>query len=72
MRTGTKVVSIDQTYTPAFANPVTTMVDLHMLVECEGGRERTPQHVHRLMAAAGLRPGKVRHAGFHMLVEGRA
>jgi hypothetical protein len=72
MRPGATVVSIDQHYTPTFANPVTTMVDLHMLVECEGGRERTPEHVHRLMAEADLRPGKVRHAGFHMLVEGRA
>ena len=72
MRPGARVVSIDQHDTPTFANPVTTMVDLHMLVECEGGRERTPEQVHRLMAQADLRPGKVRHAGFHMLVEGRA
>jgi hypothetical protein len=72
MRPGAKVVSIEQTYTPAFANPVTTMVDLHMLVECEGGRERTPEHVHRLMAQAGLKPGRVRHSGLHMLVEGIA
>ncbi len=72
MRPGTRVVSIEQTYTPGFANPITTMVDLHMLVECEGGRERTSEHVHRLMSEAGLKPGKVRHAGLHMLVEARA
>ncbi len=72
MPPGAKVVSIDQRLNPTFANPVTNLVDLHMLVECEGGRERTPEHVHRLMAEAGLKPGKVRHAGFQMLVEGRA
>jgi hypothetical protein len=72
MRPGAKIVTIDQMYTPDFANPVTTMVDLHMLVECEGGRERTPEHVHRLMAEAGLKPGKVRHAGLHMLVDASA
>jgi O-methyltransferase len=72
MPPGAKVVSIDQRLKPTFANPVTNMVDLHMLVECEGGRERTPQQVHRLMAEVGLKPGKVRHAGFHMLVEGKA
>jgi hypothetical protein len=72
MPAGARVVSIDQHFNPAFANPVTNLVDLHMLVECEGGRERTPEQVHRLMAEAGLKPGRVRHAGFQMLVEGRA
>jgi hypothetical protein len=72
MPAGARLVAIDQRLDPAFANPVTAMVDLHMLVSCEGGRERTPDQVHSLMAAAGLRPGKVRHAGLHMLVEGVA
>jgi hypothetical protein len=72
MPPGAKVVSIDQRFKPTFANPVTNLIDLHMLVECEGGRERTPEHVHRLMAEVGLKPGKVRQAGFQMLVEGQA
>lgn len=72
MPSGAKAVAIDQRLDPAFANPITAMVDLHMLVECEGGRERTPSEIHGLMAQAGLRPGSVRHAGFHMLVEGEA
>lgn len=72
MPSGAKAVAIDQRLDPAFANPITAMVDLHMLVECEGGRERTPKEIHSLMTQAGLRPGKVRHAGFHMLVEGEA
>jgi hypothetical protein len=48
------------------------MVDLLMLVECEGGRERSPGEVHELMRAADISPGRVRHAGAHMLVEGIA
>jgi hypothetical protein len=72
MPAGAKVVTIDQHFKPTFASPVTNLVDLHMLVECEGGRERTPEHVHRLMAEVGLKPGKVREAGFQMLVEGQA
>jgi hypothetical protein len=72
MPPGAKVVAIDQREEPARPNPVTAMVDLHMLVECEGGRERTPAEVHGLMRDAGLQPGKVRHAGLQTLVEGVA
>jgi hypothetical protein len=48
------------------------MVDLHMLVVCEGGRERSPEEVHGLMRDVGLRPGRVKHSGVQMLVEGVA
>ena len=48
------------------------MLDLLMLVCCEGGRERSPQEIHALMRDAGLKPGRVRHTGFTMLVEGIA
>ena len=43
-----------------------------MLVVCEGGRERSPQEVHELMRSVGRRPGRVRHSGLHMLLEGIA
>jgi hypothetical protein len=72
MPTGSKVVTIDQHLEPGRPSPVTSMVDLLMLVECEGGRERSPEQVHRLMEEAGLAPGRVRHAGLHMIVEGIA
>ncbi len=72
MPPGSRVVAIDQNLDPARPNPITPMVDLHMLVECEGGRERSPREVHALMADAGLRPGRVRRADLHMLVEGVA
>jgi hypothetical protein len=65
-------VAIDQHLEPGRPSPVTSMVDLLMLVECEGGRERSPGEVHELMREAGLAPGQVRHAGIHMVVEGIA
>jgi hypothetical protein len=69
---GARVLTIDQRNEPEHPNPFTSIADVHMLVECEGGRERTPAEVHGLMHDAGWTPGKVRHAGLHMLVEGLA
>jgi hypothetical protein len=72
MPAGARVVAIDQHLEPNRPSPVSSMVDLLMLVECEGGRERSPAQVHGLMRDAGLAPGRVRHAGLHMVVEGVA
>ena len=72
MPAGARIVAIDQRRDPDWVNPFTALVDLHMLVSCEGGRERTPSEVHGLMRDAGLTPGKVRGAGLQMLVEGVA
>lgn len=67
-----RIVSVDQHLDRDHPSPITSLVDLHMLVGCEGGRERSPAEVHELMRSAGLRPGRVRHSGLHMLVEGIA
>jgi hypothetical protein len=72
MPVGSRIVTIDQHLERNRPNPVSSMADLLMLVECEGGRERSPDEVHGLMRDAGLAPGRVRHAGLHMLVEGVA
>ncbi len=72
MPPGSRVVAIDQHLEPGRPSPFSSMADLLMLVECEGGRERSPVEVHGLMRDAGLTPGRVRHAGLHMLVEGVA
>lgn len=72
MPTGARVVAIDQHLRPGRPSSVTSMVDLLMLVECEGGRERSPDQVQGLMREAGLAPGRVRHAGIHMVLEGVA
>jgi urease gamma subunit len=72
MPSGSKLVTIDLDREPHRPNPLTPMTDLLMLVTCEGGRERSPQEVHGLMHDAGLKPGRIRHAGLTMLVEGVA
>jgi O-methyltransferase domain len=72
MAQGSKVVVIDQHVERNRPNAIGSMADLLMLVECEGGRERSPAEVHRLMRDSGLAPGRVRHAGLHMVLEGTA
>jgi O-methyltransferase len=72
MPVGARVLTIDQHHDPERPSPFTSMADLHMLVACEGGRERSPTEVHGLMRDAGLEPGRVRDLGLHMLVEGIA
>ncbi len=72
MPAGARIVTIDQHLEPNRPNSVSSMVDLLMLVECEGGRERSPAQVQELMREAGIMPARVRHAGLHMLVEGIA
>jgi hypothetical protein len=72
MPSGAKLVVIDQHRERERPNSATSMTDLHMLIVCEGGRERSPDEVHALMADAALRPGRVRHSGIQMLVEGIA
>jgi hypothetical protein len=72
MPAGSRVVVIDQHLEPNRPSPLSSMTDLLMLVECEGGRERSPVEVHGLMSDARIVPGRVRHAGLHMVVEGVA
>ena len=72
MPRGARIVCIDQRLDRDRPSSISSLVDLHMLVVCEGGRERSPQEVHELMRSVGLRPGRVRHSGLHMLVEGIA
>jgi hypothetical protein len=72
MGAGSRLVTIDQHLERNRPSPVSSMIDLLMLVVCEGGRERTPEEVHGLMRDAGLTPGRVRHAGLQMVVEGIA
>lgn len=72
MPKGSRIVAIDQHLDQGRPSPISSMADLLMLVACEGGRERSPAEVQEMMQAAGLTPGRVRHAGLHMLVEGIA
>jgi hypothetical protein len=72
MPSGSKLVTIDWHHERGRPNASTPVGDILMLACCEGGRERSPQEVHDLMRDAGLNPGRVRHSGLTMLVEGIA
>lgn len=69
MPSGSKLVTIDLHHESGRLNTVSAIIDVLMLVSCQGGRERSPQQVHALMRDAGLLPGRVRHFGPTMLVE---
>ena len=70
MPVGARVLTIDLHLAARRPDAITAISDLHMLVECEGGRERSPAEVRSLMRDVGLEPRRVRHAGMHMLIEG--
>lgn len=72
MPPGSRLLAIDQHLDRGRPSPISSMADMLMLSTCEGGRERCPEEVLQMMQAAGLTPGRVRHAGLHMLVEGIA
>jgi hypothetical protein len=72
MPSGSKLVTIDWHHERGRPNASTPVADILMVACCEGGRERSPQEVHGLMRDAGLTPGRVRHHGLSMLVEGIA
>lgn len=69
MPSGSRLVTIDLHHESAHLNGFSAMVDVLMLVSCEGGRERSPLQVQDLMRDVGLIPGRVRHFGPTMLVE---
>jgi hypothetical protein len=70
MAPGTRLVLIEQPLGRNEAEPIAAGVDLHMLAECDGGRQRTMDELVALLREAGLRPGEARRAGMVALVEG--
>ena len=57
---------------PDDPDPVAVIVDLHMLTQCDGGRQRSADELRSLLAAAGLGPGEVHLTGGPALIEGIA
>lgn len=74
MPPGSRLVTIDMHHESDSSqlSTVSAMIDVLMLVSCEGGRERSPQQVQALMRDAELTPGRILHFGPTMLVEGIA
>jgi hypothetical protein len=53
-------------------DPVASLIDVHMLTQCEGGRQRSVAELHALLDGAGLRAGRIERTFGPALVEGIA
>ena len=69
---GAKLVLIETLLDPDDPDPLAVRVDLHMLTQCDGGRQRSAGELGSLLAAAGFTPGAVHPTGGPALVEGIA
>jgi hypothetical protein len=67
-----KLILVETLLDPDDPDPVAVLVDLHMLTQCDGGRQRSAGELRSLLAAAGLRPGEVHLTGGPALIEGIA
>ena len=72
MAPGARLVLIEQRQERNRPHPFASLSDLQMLTQCDDGRERSPAELARLLAGAGLRPGRTERAGLAVLVEGVA
>ncbi len=72
MPAGARVVLVEALQERNRPEPLTSIEDVHMLAQCDGGRQRSLAELHGLLRAAGLRLGEVRHTGGPALVEGVA
>jgi hypothetical protein len=70
MAPGSKLVLIEQPLERNDPNPLVSSVDMHMLTQCDGGRQRSVGELQALLREAGLRPGDVHDTGIVALVEG--
>ena len=69
MPPGSVLLLIEQLLDPNELDPIAAAVDLHMLTQCDGGRQRSADELAGLIRATGLRPGKVHRTGAPALVE---
>jgi O-methyltransferase len=72
MPPGSRVVLVETLQDRNEVEPITSMVDVHMLAQTDGGRQRSAGELRALLSEAGLRPGAVRHTPLPSLVEGFA
>lgn len=72
MRPGSKLVLIEQTIDRNEVDAIAASVDIHMLTQCDGGRQRSVPELLELIKSAGLRHGEVHRTGGPALIEGLA
>jgi len=72
MAPGARVVVVEQLQERHRPEPFASWIDLQMLTQCEGGRQRSREELRALLEGAGLRPGRLQRVGGTALVEGVA
>ena len=72
MPSGSKLVLVETLQERNVVEPVASFVDVHMLTQTDGGRQRSVAELHALLRDAGLEPGEVRLTANPGLVEGVA
>ena len=72
MPAGSRVVLVETILDRNETDPIGASIDLHMLTQCDGGRQRSVGELQELLRAAGLRPGSANRTGGPGLVEGIA
>jgi len=72
MRPGAKVVLVESLQERDDPHPMHSLVDVHMLTQVDGGRQRSEAELHALLSDAGLEPGTTYRTAGPALVEGVA
>jgi hypothetical protein len=66
---GARVVLVEMLLERDGRDPIVAYEDLHMLTQCDGGRQRSAAEVQGLLREAGLTPGAVRRTAGPALVD---
>ena len=72
MPPGSRVVLVENLQERDEPRPLISLVDVQMLTQCDGGRQRSVAELHALLAQVDLRPGAVHRTAGPALVEGVA
>ncbi len=72
MRPGSRLVLVETLLDRNETDPIAASVDVHMLTQCDGGRQRSIPELQGLLRGAGLRLGTATRTGGPGLVEGVA
>jgi hypothetical protein len=72
MPSGARVVLVETLQHPRRPDRIASLVDVHMLAQCDGGRQRSVPELQALLERAGLRRGRVIKTAGPALVEGVA
>jgi hypothetical protein len=69
---GARVLLVEGVQELNRVEPIVSLVDVHMLTQTDGGRQRSVSELHGLLRESGFQPGEVRETPLPSLVEGVA